>query len=676
MRSIINNFQKEFVAEFIIFTFIIFSFRLDLLNTIHEIYPFTDDVTLPGYLVISFFNDLPVFIIFFMFSFGSKFLFKKSKIIRILFSGLLFQGMIIFYFIALGFFRIYEQPFHFSIISHGATGGVAEFIQSARAEITPELKRFSIFASVINWALLLFFFNLKKNEKTRSKFNLVFVLPIYIIIFSIIHFFNINNYREMEKKLDQKKILNINSLSFNELRNNPLFEFFAEEKKTLKPISQKERSKRGNKTFKFGFDSASLESPKIYPRIFNIPRNKKYNVIFYIFESTPQRYLGIKYKGISITPTWNRLMRNSFVARNHYTNFPLSVNALFIIFSSAYSMPSDRWIPQDYPDIALESIPQILKKNGYRTMHIHPGDLGYAWQREYLSHRGFDVITEYDNLKSSPYKTMVNWGLDDRSMIKPAVKFMKKKSSRPFFVVFQPVSPHHPFKVPEKKFRITKGRPPGVDYKKRNWLNYLNCLYYSDTVLGELIHTLEKDGLMKDTLLFVFSDHGEAFYQHRRNYNHPLFVYEENVHVPFIIYNKNFFPRKYSYSGISRHIDIGPTLLDILGLQKNPKFEGISLFSSHKAQMALFHTFWNKDISGIRDGRWKYIRQMETGLEELYDLENDKGEKINLADNNRELLERYRRKILAMREYKIGFFKKVTNNNYPKTIGRSNERFR
>ena len=84
------------------------------------------------------------------------------------------------------------------------------------------------------------------------------------------------------------------------------------------------------------FDAASLESGRVYPEIDAIPRGRNYNIILYFFESFPAKYLDLEVNGKAVVPNWNRLMRNAFVARNHYANFPLTANAQLSVFASAY----------------------------------------------------------------------------------------------------------------------------------------------------------------------------------------------------------------------------------------------------------------------------------------------------------------------------------------------------
>ncbi|HPW51981.1 MAG TPA: sulfatase-like hydrolase/transferase, partial [Spirochaetota bacterium] len=154
------------------------------------------------------------------------------------------------------------------------------------------------------------------------------------------------------------------------------------------------------------------------------------------------------------------------------------------------------------------------------------------------------------------------------------------------------------------------------------------------------------------------TDHGEAFYQHPQNYNHPLFVYEENIHVPFIIYNKDIFKNGYYFDGITRHVDILPTITDIIGIKDNKHREGFPIFTKRKEKLAFVHTSWKDDLVAVRDVKWKYIYRIKDGREELYDLFSDPEEKNNLASEKTETALKYRNYVLSGINYVKNYHKK------------------
>jgi arylsulfatase A-like enzyme len=359
-------------------------------------------------------------------------------------------------------------------------------------------------------------------------------------------------------------------------------------------------------------------------------------------------------------------MKNSIVARNHYANYPLSANALLSIFTSSYDHPGKELVIQNYPSVPLMTAPEILKDRGYRNCLIHTGSLLYAGQKKFLQGRKFDSILHYHDLKNTPpYNYQVGWGLDERSMIKPAIDFMKQNTGSPCFLTLMPVNPHHPYAIPSRteeerrRFMITGPIPEELPHREKIRMDYFNSLHYADAALGELVEALEKEGLMDNTLLFVMADHGEAFYEHRGNYNHPFFLYEENVHVPMIIYNKKLIPSTVEIEAITRHIDILPTVLDLLDIPGRREQEGLSILSGRPEQMALLHTNWKDDFLGVRDGRWKYIRRMSDSREELYDLAGDPAERKNLSEERADITQRYRAYTDSARAYNVRFYREI-----------------
>jgi len=577
---------------------------------------------------------------------------------------------IFFIFFSTEFFRVYETSFQKNFAGREHFSDLGNVFDSALAEFSAEFYilffLFSALAIAMNVALCRREANIDENNigKTCSgesacKAGQLFV-PGLLILFLMIGLatdssvpagtfagrYKNDQARKMSmlREFSLNPVYNLCSLSPN---NAPVAAFTAE---------------NGRLPFVYRLNTDSLASTRSYPRLDIIPRNKQYNIILYFFESTPSRYYDIKINGRYVIETWHRLEQHSLNFQNHYANYPLSANALLSVLTSAYDLDSKDMVIQKYPDIRLRTLPEILKDRGYRTCLIHTGGLGYAGQKRFLMNRKIDEIIEYNQLlKIPPYNRQVGWGIDERAMVKPAVQFIEKNPGKPYLLILLPVNPHHPYAIPDDTFRITGEEQEEPDFRKRNWHHYLNSLHYADVSLGMLVDELERRHLLDDTLLFLFADHGEAFYQHKMNYNHPLFIYDENVRVPFKIYNKRLFQKPEYFDGVSRHIDIPPTLLDVLGIKPPPEQEGISLLSQHREQLALLHTSWKDDYMGIADGKWKYICRTKDMLEELYNIHDDRWETNNIAAKQPEITERYRRFVMKARNHKSEYYRRLLN---------------
>ena len=521
------------------------------------------------------------------------------------------------------------------------------------------------------------------NYKNKKPFYLNLFVSILMTISLVSLTYTRVKYAIERNNLFQKTTFTKNKIIFPEHLSNFITLFFLPDWNIKLPNLDLELYKSPDKKnllnskvkftitpkFEYGFKNYSwLEKDKNISPI-AIKRSSKYNIVLILLESSSAAYFkNLENKnGAPITPTWQKLQKNALVFNKHYSEHPLSIQALFTVLTSAYSMPGEIWVAHTYPKIEIPSIPSILKLNNFTTAYMHPGDLGYVGQEIFLKKREFDNLYSMHKLYTKEYPNKVNWGYDDRVLINPAINLIKeaKKNNKNFFIMLAPLSPHHPYQIPSKEFEIIKSLE---DLKfsssianigsTHNWFfNYINSLHYSDFVLSKIVSAIES--VDDNTIFFILGDHGEAFAQHRGNFNHPFYIYEENVHVPFIIYNKKLFSKSIQYNNLSSHIDILPTILDFLGLKSKKLHEGISLIRGSKPRLISFSASWRNNLVGLRDSKWKYIYNIKNGTDELFNLENDPYELVNLANKEIDLTKNYRDYIIQLTSYQRWYFESV-----------------
>lgn len=416
----------------------------------------------------------------------------------------------------------------------------------------------------------------------------------------------------------------------------------------------------------------ALESPEATPflRPVSVPRSPRKNVILYFLESTPYSMIGKKIQNKEITPNLNRLSERSLYYTRHYANFPLSINAFYNAFCSAYALPDGAWISLALPDFKVPCLSEVLGSEGYRAIALHAGYLGYAKQKRFMQKRGFKTMMDAETIKKPPFQQgMGPWGAaDERSMIKPLNEFAKAETS-PFLALLFAFAPHHPYNMPDDfPELIVQER----DLKKSQ-VHFYNSMHFADTAFGEIFAALEKSGVLKDSILIVFGDHGEAFYEHPGNYNHPFFLYEENIHVPLMIYIDGIKPQR--IDRVTSHVDILPTVLDLLKLESkiSPMHVGRSMLSGGPQTMAHLQAFWQEEYSGIVDQRFKYIRK-ETGANELYDLTQDLAEQSNLAQSRPEAMNIYKALTEKAFVQKKAYYKKYGNYELTRFIPKTQDK--
>jgi len=169
----------------------------------------------------------------------------------------------------------------------------------------------------------------------------------------------------------------------------------------------------------------------------------------------------------------------------------------------------------------------------------------------------------------------------------------------------------------------------------------------ADAALEPLLRPLLDQGRSGHTLVLLTSDHGESLGEHGEA-THGVFGYEATLHVPLVIYAPSLFRPRVVKEAV-RHVDILPTVLDVLGIQVPAGLPGRSLLallagreagvtppSYFEALSTSINRRW-APLRGLRDGALKYV---ELPLPELYDLLADPGETRNLASSRPQDLER------------------------------------
>jgi arylsulfatase A-like enzyme len=177
---------------------------------------------------------------------------------------------------------------------------------------------------------------------------------------------------------------------------------------------------------------------------------------------------------------------------------------------------------------------------------------------------------------------------------------------------------------------------------------YAGELAFLDGQIGRLLDGLHAKGILQDCVVLLTADHGETFWEHGDFWHHGACVYETNLHVPLIVNLPDGRGRGTVVDEPVSTTDIFPTLLDLLGIDLPEPVAGRSLtgaidgetletvpvFSEATQPVERFEkqSPWRNQFKSksVRLGRWKYIQTPYIQFEELYDLDQDPGERHNL----------------------------------------------
>ena len=168
---------------------------------------------------------------------------------------------------------------------------------------------------------------------------------------------------------------------------------------------------------------------------------------------------------------------------------------------------------------------------------------------------------------------------------------------------------------------------------RRSIAAYYGFVTYFDHCIGRIIDRLEEKGLRENTLIVYASDHGEMLYKNGICEKHTFF--EDAVAIPLIFSMPGRLPTNAVSEAMVSNIDLMPTLLRFLDVPVPNFVEGRDLaptFTGSEVQEHVFAEYYHSldPCRMVRDKRYKYIHT-EEDICELYDLDNDPLESINLA---------------------------------------------
>jgi arylsulfatase A-like enzyme len=249
---------------------------------------------------------------------------------------------------------------------------------------------------------------------------------------------------------------------------------------------------------------------------------------------------------------------------------------------------------------------------GFNAPHADdPNPLQYAWQKE-VDHLYGDVRVPRPPLSEPEFYNSLPEFLRDGTMNRHRWRWR--------------------FDFESKRQQMTKG--------------YWRMISGVDLAIGRIRSKLQELGLAENTVIVLMGDNG--YFLGERGYAGKWLPYDQSIHVPLLIFD----PRgKATKPGgrpqvMALNIDIAPTLLELAGVAVPPVMQGRSLVAVALGQTPADwrSDFWIEHLmmepsirkhEGVRNQRYRYSRYFEAQpvLEELYDLQTDPLETINLASS-------------------------------------------
>jgi arylsulfatase A-like enzyme len=368
------------------------------------------------------------------------------------------------------------------------------------------------------------------------------------------------------------------------------------------------------------------------------------NVLLLVLESVPARHTGFGGYDRPVTPNLDRIAAESLRMRRVWTTSTHSNYAQMAILSSLFPRRQgslDVYRRLDYP----RALPQdLLRPLGYDTATISSQNEDWQGMRRFQSTRTPHYFFDSHDFHGRKIGRSSDGKLYDQDTIDEAIRWLGEPRSGPFYLYVNlqathysyhyPTSAPPPFPAPSIRSLRDRGFTvsymaidPGARPAMRD--HYDNALHYQDAQIGRLVEALEARGLYDDTLLVVTADHGESFGE-AGVVTHGKTLREPEARPPLLVR----YPGRVDARDVDlpvSHLDIMPTVLDLLGLPPYPGYQGRSFVDARayaKERRGIFLTMQGiRYMDAVVCYPWKLVDDRSGRRVHLYDLEHDPAER-------------------------------------------------
>jgi len=266
-----------------------------------------------------------------------------------------------------------------------------------------------------------------------------------------------------------------------------------------------------------------------------------------------------------VTPQLDALSESARAYTNFYANGSQTVTGEMAILCSVYPNPYGTPAYLTNPRLNVVSLPQILKQYGYTNYWLSGYTADFHNKRKFLTNHGVDHIIDRDVLPDA--KETIGWGMSDIEMFGHAGELVQT-FTKPFFLQITTLSNHYA----HGEFPVPMDTPQSSDPRYKR---YLAGTAYTDKAIGTFLREFFETELATNTIVIVTGDHGLwIFPEDMQDYFKRLNVY---FRTPLLIWGPEDVVTAGRDDTIGSHVNIAPTLLDMLNIRSRNTFFGRSL---------------------------------------------------------------------------------------------------
>lgn len=328
---------------------------------------------------------------------------------------------------------------------------------------------------------------------------------------------------------------------------------------------------------------------------------KRPNILWIIVEDMSCHF-GYQSEQLVHTPNVDRFAAEGATFTNAYITCPVCspsrsamVTGMYQTTIGVHNHRSSRGkLKYHLPD-KIRLVPEIFKRAGYFTCNCNANfnNFGKTDYNFVLNNRAIYDGHDWSGRKpGQPFFAQVHLhGGKYRNGRSSYARIQRELASlvRPDQVELPPYYPNHPL-------------------IRKDWAEYLDCVNYTDMEVGRILKRLKNEGLAENTVVIFITDHGIS---HARG---KQFLYEEGVHIPFIVWAPGRVKSGTVRDDFAVHIDMAATSMYFAGIEIPEYMESRPLFGPDAKPREYAISARDRcdetvdRIRSVRKGNFKYIR--------------------------------------------------------------------
>ena len=336
-------------------------------------------------------------------------------------------------------------------------------------------------------------------------------------------------------------------------------------------------------------------------------KNEKPNIVWLVSEDNSIHYLNLYNPQGASMPSIEKLAKNGVVFDHAFSNAPVCSVARSTLITGCYAPRIGTQYHRKTETVPLPSgvmpFPFYLREAGYYTTNNAKQDYNFILP-EGVWDESSRQATYKNRKENQPFFHVQNFHTTHEGGLHFAQKLIDNTSDKEL----QNIKPF-PYHPDTKTFRYTQK-------------HYLALHEKMDKEMGSFIENLEKEGLLENTIIFYYGDHGGVLPRSKG------YVYESGLNIPLVIYVPEGLKHLNPFKNGSRtqtfveFVDFAPTVLNLSGISLPANIDGKPFLGDNLTKEHLEKqntTFGHADrfdekydlVRSLRVGKYKYIRNYQ-----------------------------------------------------------------